>query len=805
MRLRLIAFLIAAVIVSARPAAAAPMSEAWIDHAPTVAQVFTDTQNADPIEAAARQAAAFQILIFSIQTWTGSPDTRFMSPRAAAKYNEYSHAYSEKPYGLKFNDGACNLGGCTRYQFAVKEQRYSADLRFTRQVLQRYFSSEYVEAEVARETAFQKEHPEFLPNPNPLPESKFFSELFAVIYPIAKWALILVAGWFGIRGLKRLSERSSARWAKRREKYWTDNNQSALEQFGSTQGERTTRIDSVFDKKASNIDFHLDDPPSGLKCDIFRALSAMSAKEREALRAAYHLYNLGMMRWNNFYLVRLGLIYGDGKGAVTGERKYSHSESIRSITDAIRRYLEPNNAESMMTAALSDLTESLRENPDHPDLRKIAARLYGDGGDLAPGAPLTLGNRGDAIGTGLVLGLDEKSKDKWWCYDGEGSLITIAPPGSGKTQAQVLPNLLMWKGPAVVLDVKGEIYDRTSKWRQDNVGPVFRFNPLDPLRSHCYNPLTLVRSDPEYLWEDSRFLADMMIVPSNAKDPFWENRARDVLTAAVAYVCLQEDVTKRPMGTVLDIVHGVAWDKFVAYLAARADIRSMSRAGQSLASMEARTRDGVLQTAQSLTSAWAGERLERATSKSDWNPLDLRSGRNPTIYICLKPNEIDSYISVLRVVIAQHIRALTTELPPRGSHPILFMLDELSRLRHMPPVEEALEIGRQYGVKLWMFSQSLGQLENAYDNADGMIGSCAIRMFMNPSLHDETAQKISDDIGFQDSVVDGSRVKIVEPNVLAGPDFKDIVIVMAANAKAARLKKYPAYEDRALLARMGSL
>jgi type IV secretion system protein VirD4 len=364
----------------------------------------------------------------------------------------------------------------------------------------------------------------------------------------------------------------------------------------------------------------------------------------------------------------------------------------------------------------------------------------------------------------------------------------------------------MWKGAAVVLDVKGEIYEQTSKWRRENVGPVYKFSPLDPATSHGYNPLAEVRADPDYLWEDARFLADMMIVPSGAKDPFWENRARDVLTAAIARVCLEEDVAKRSMGDVLDILHGVGWDKFVAYLEARVDFASMTRAGHSLASMEPKTRDGVLQSALSSMSAWDGERIARATRKSDWSPLDLRGGKNPTIYICLKPNEVDSYISVLRVFIAQHIRSLTsTKVPAHGVQPILFVLDELPRLRHMPPVEEALEIGRQYGIKLWLFAQSLGQLKEAYPNADGMIGGCAIRMFMNPSLHDETAQKVSDDIGFMDSVIDGTRVKIVEPNVLAGPDYKDLVIVMAANARAARLRKYFAYADDALKERMGTL
>jgi type IV secretion system protein VirD4 len=334
---------------------------------------------------------------------------------------------------------------------------------------------------------------------------------------------------------------------------------------------------------------------------------------------------------------------------------------------------------------------------------------------------------------------------------------------------------------------------------------VYKFSPLDPATSHGFNPLTEVRADPDYLWEDARFLADMMIIPSRAKDPFWETRARDVLTAAIARVCLEEDVAKRSMGDVLNILHGVGWDKFVTYLEARVDFASMTRAGHSLAQMEPKTRDGVLQSALSSMSAWDGERIARATRKSDWSPLDLRSGKNPTIYICLKPNEVDSYISLLRVFIAQHIRSLTsTPVPAHGVHPILFMLDELPRLRHMPPVEEALEIGRQYGIKLWLFAQSLGQLKTAYPNAEGMIGGCAIRMFMNPSLHDETAQKVSDDIGLRNSIIDGTRVKIVEPNVLAGPDYKDLVIVMAANARAARLRKYFAYEDEALMARMGS-
>ena len=112
-------------------------------------------------------------------------------------------------------------------------------------------------------------------------------------------------------------------------------------------------------------------------------------------------------------------------------------------------------------------------------------------------------------------------------YSGDGSMVTIAPPGSGKTQCNVFPNLLTWGGPAVVLDISGDIYEHTAAWRAANVGPVYKFNPLDPEDSHKYNPLTFVREQPDYIWEDSRLLAEMMIVPSGAADPFWENEAQN--------------------------------------------------------------------------------------------------------------------------------------------------------------------------------------------------------------------------------------------------------------------------------------
>lgn len=596
-------------------------------------------------------------------------------------------------------------------------------------------------------------------------------------------------------------------------------------ELGATHEQRVKRINEIFDRAdrtlSTSVYFEFQDSNnqgqssrSFLAFTINRNLTAMDTREREFLRIVELLDSLdegkeqhGWCRW-----ARFGLLWGNGKATIEDYHYHMwyQEKGIHDGVGAINWYMGQKGAstDAVISEILKRLEAPAAELAAKPALAAIvktaSARIRGGNAWLA--ADELPDSVFAAKGAhALKIGMIEETGEIL-SYSGEGSMITIAPPGSGKTQCNVFPNLLEWRGPAVVLDVKGEIYAGTSKWRAEHVGPVYKFSPLDPANSHCYNPLSFIRQDTDYIWEDARFLADMMIVPSNGNDPFWENKARDLLTAAIAWVCYANGPDQRPMSTILDIIHGgKPFDDMVVGLQGAVDVRSMMQQGSSLGGMNEKTRDSVLQTAQSSLSAWSGERINRATQRSDWSPLDLRGGANPTLYICLKPSEVESYISLLRVIIAQHIRMLTSELPPREAAPILFLLDELPRLRQMPPVEEAIEIGRQYGLRLWMFAQSLGQLEKAYPNAEGMVGSCAVRIFMNPTAHDGLAEKLSEQIGYRESVMDGSRQRVVEASELAGPAWRDYQVVLAASSKPVKVKKQFAWQDPELTARMGSL
>jgi type IV secretion system protein VirD4 len=613
-------------------------------------------------------------------------------------------------------------------------------------------------------------------------------------------------------------------------------NQEWLAALGPNVQERSKAIESMFNARSATVIAVLYDKwytygrnqanetietKNYIKFGVSRSLATMDYRDRESLRWTEHLNSVADGKNSDYRAWRAALIWGDGKGQQYGGSQWEGPDGRNPIGDYMK---QRGLSVEQVVAALAMHVQQAKDDPNAAEgVRAVAKRAFqvisggthddqvgaGSGLFLTPAeVPTTIfKQRGPyAIGFGTF---DDGS---WLTYSGSGALVTIAPPGSGKSQCHVIPNLLQWKAPAVVLDVKGELYAATSKWRAANVGPVFRFAPTDPDHSHHYNPLAFVSEHPDQIWQESRFLTDMLIVPSGSQDQFWDNKAKELVSAAVAYICYSTPPAERKMSQLLDIIHGgKPFEQMLIGLSTAVDVQSMVRAGTSLSEMNEKTRDSVLATVLTSFHGWEDAPVARVTDRCDWSPLDLRDGKgggHPTVYICLKPREVEGYISLLRVLIAQHIRMLTGEAPTESDRdkilPILFLLDELPRLKEMPPVAEAIEIGASYGLRIWMFAQHLSQMQNAYPTADGMISACAVRVYMNPSGADGLAKKLSDELGIKETLADGTRKPMIEASELAGPAWANLELVFGTSTRPARLKKAFAYDSADLKARMGA-
>ncbi len=406
--------------------------------------------------------------------------------------------------------------------------------------------------------------------------------------------------------------------------------------------------------------------------------------------------------------------------------------------------------------------------------------------------------------TSLTLGRFEDSLQEY-LYDGRASLITIARPGQGKSQAHVIRNLLRLEAPAIALDVKPEIFAATARWRAAYVGPVQRFEPRDRKQSLHFNPLDSVRTNPIDAFEDISRLVPLLMVPrdkAGAKS-FWESRAAQFLTAGIYDVCLNREAQpsrRRDMPAVVDWFSSS--DKQLKDIKERlqaSPIRVLSRMGNQLDGMDAETQSNIFETVLSHIQIWGSPQLEPLV---DHTTIDLGSFRdeNGSLYLCITEAELAIYRPVIRALLGFVLHTLKEDKSRWNLPPVTFFLDEFPQLGYMEEVEQMVALGRQPGLRLWFFAQSIGQLEQAYGDADRLLDMLELRAYMAPT--GTLAEKLAKELGTVRDIFSGKERPLVTPQELAGPKYADKIIVLEGGRRPAKLERIMAFNDPMLKKRL---
>lgn len=303
--------------------------------------------------------------------------------------------------------------------------------------------------------------------------------------------------------------------------------------------------------------------------------------------------------------------------------------------------------------------------------------------------------------------------------------LTLAPNGAGKGVAHLIPNLLSYGGSFVVLDPKGELRDITAPWRR-TLGPVYtlsfsgrgdaRFNPLDTIR-------TRERGGCERIAEDDTWaLIKDMLERGEGKDPYWTSASGSLLAAFLLHVAsapLSETLNgpepvARTMAEVLRLLalEPKLMDRTLKAMEASEYALVRRNTGiirQTMRSPEQFT--GVYGILMEHINHWADVGVAEATAQSDFDWAALRTP-GTTVYLCVAPDRIADYASVLRTFVGCAIRALKDH--PGAGDPVTFLLDEFPTLRRFNTIEDSFTWLRGYGLRLWLFAQDLAQLERHY-------------------------------------------------------------------------------------------
>jgi len=359
-------------------------------------------------------------------------------------------------------------------------------------------------------------------------------------------------------------------------------------------------------------------------------------------------------------------------------------------------------------------------------LRRLAlppARLVGPW-QLEPGLPLGYIAHQDARAQGVgasPIGVPP---------DGDtGHVAVIAPTRSGKS-FHLTDTLLRWPGPAVVIDPKGEQWERTAGFRARHYGPVYRLPPQGLDLADLYD------LDADL---DLRELHEVLLRPwRDGEQRIFADKSFALFEAAVQCGRAAGEHPLRVLGRWArqSPVVALAEAERVAPAAARTftDGAAPERLIENRFALSAW---GTFSTRFSPFAAHL-DTVARGDVPVDWARC------NATLYITY-PLQTQAAVGPLAAaLIAGLIRRLQAERPPAR---VLCAVDEMPTVG-LPHLAASLATVGGAGITMLLYAQSVPQIEATYgrEEALSILSNCTHQVFFAPR-DPQTAQMVSEAFG----------------------------------------------------------
>lgn len=345
-----------------------------------------------------------------------------------------------------------------------------------------------------------------------------------------------------------------------------------------------------------------------------------------------------------------------------------------------------------------------------------------------------------AAGSGAPLGqLNENGQSVGIvCTEGEGHRVVIGPPGSGKFTSVIAPLLLCAdRASAVVFDVKnGEAATQTMRHRA-KLGPAHVLDPfgVTGFAVDRLNPLDVLRTDDREILETARRLTEAtFIAKDGGESQFWNDQARDLLTALMIHVATApeeagqrnlkrvREIIRRPLNLPQDpdnptAAEQAAFDLILAMLNNHAAGGVVVAAAENIQAAAAADSEKLLfniqQTLRANTSFLDLPTVQDSTEATD---VDLSALRREvsTLYVVVPEYQLDTvsrWLRLIYVVIMEQMRRAASVQSPVPLHVVL---DEFPALGKFERVQRDMNLVRSYRVHMHVIVQTLAQLEGLY-------------------------------------------------------------------------------------------
>lgn len=400
-----------------------------------------------------------------------------------------------------------------------------------------------------------------------------------------------------------------------------------------------------------------------------------------------------------------------------------------------------------------------------------------------------------------VGGYTDPSTDKliYLRHNGPEHILALAPTRSGKGVGLVIPTLLSWPHSTFVFDIKGENYALTSGWRKKHANNnILRFDPTDTTGTGArFNPLTEIRIGTKYEYADIDNLCLILADPNGSggsgSDKYWIETSHSLLTGCVTHLLYKakkegieptlgsvytlltnpnqtfEETLQEMLNYEHDPEHSQEFlDSDGDITATHPTVASKAREHLNRADKEA---SSVLSSATNAIKMFSDPILNYNVSQSTFLLKDLMRAEKPTsLYVCITPANLARFSSLLRILVTQITTILADELKFKDGraegvykHRLLLMLDEFPALGSMPVFEKALAFIAGYGLKAYLITQDIAQLQRVYTREESIISNTHLQIAYAPNKI-ETAEYLSKMLG-QTTIIKKTKSKSVNKGI----------------------------------------
>lgn len=442
----------------------------------------------------------------------------------------------------------------------------------------------------------------------------------------------------------------------------------------------------------------------------------------------------------------------------------------------------------------------------------------------------------------LVGQYKERGRNEYLCYGGYQFVMLAAPTRSGKGVGIVIPNCLNYSDSLVVLDIKLENFDKTAGFRAKSGQEVYLFAPYDeceserqegkpaPMRTHRYNPLGYVSSDPVDRIGDIDSIAQAFYNNPNSKDKFFDEQAKD-LFRGITLLVLETPGIPHTLGEVFrqSSGYGKALPEHLNEMIEKAKAEGRPYSDECVAAISRvctlsdNTFAGVKGSMQVPLMPWANARVDAATSANDFDLRDVRKKRM-TIYVGITPNKLAEAKNIINLFFDQLINLNTKTLPQQDKslkYQCLMILDEFTAAGKINQIAQSISYQAGYNMRVLTIIQNKSQLEDVYGKPGALtlMSNHALMIMYAPSpVVQSDANEYSEMLGYQtvkntshsrsfgkqgsrsDSTSDQKRALML-PQELKEMDMWE-EIVSLEHTKPIRCAKIKYFEDPTFTARV---